>query len=91
MFHKVGIGTLDEISRRRGGGCDRLYRHYRDGAQLISSLETDLLTCLIAERMILKHVASRAYTPRETAFAEATPNASSQPSPSACRHGQNER
>jgi hypothetical protein len=63
VFCKVGIGTLDAISRPRGGGCDRLYRHYRDGAQLVSSAEAELLTCLMAERMILKHVASRAYTP----------------------------
>jgi hypothetical protein len=63
VFHKVGIGTLDAISRPRGGGCDRLYRHQRDGARLISSIDGDLLTCLTAERMILKHVASRAYTP----------------------------
>jgi len=63
VFHKVGIGTLDAISRPRGGGCDRLYRHYRDGARLISSVEGDLLTCLTTERMILKYVASRAYTP----------------------------
>jgi hypothetical protein len=63
VFHKVGIGTLDAISRPRGGGCDRLYRHYRDGARLISSVEGDLLTCLTAERMILKYVASHAYTP----------------------------
>lgn len=63
VFHKVGIGTLDAISRPRGGGCDRLYRHYRDGARLVSSIEGDLLTCLMAERMILKQVASRAYTP----------------------------
>ena len=63
VFHKVGIGTLDAISRPRGGGCDRLYRHYRDGARLVSSVEGDLLTCLMAERMILKHVVSHAYTP----------------------------
>lgn len=63
VFRKVGIGTLDAISRPRGGGCDRLYRHYRDGARLISSVEGDLLTCLMAERMILKHVAVGAYTP----------------------------
>jgi hypothetical protein len=61
VFHKVGIGTLDAISRPRGGGCDRLYRHYRDGARLISSAETDLLTCLTAEQMILRRVAGRAY------------------------------
>ena len=63
VFHKVGIGTLDAISRPRGGGCDRLYRHYSDGARLVSSVESDLLTCLTAERMIIKHVASHAYTP----------------------------
>lgn len=63
VFHKVGIGTLDAISRPRGGGCDRLYRHYRDGARLVSSIEGDLLTCLLAERMILKQVVSCAYTP----------------------------
>jgi hypothetical protein len=63
LFHKVGIGTLDAISRPMGGGCDRLYRHYRDGAQLVSSIETSLLTSLKAEQMILKHVASRAYSP----------------------------
>lgn len=63
IFHKVGIGTLDAISRPRGGGCDRLYRHFRDGARLISSVESDLLTCLTTERMIIKHVASHAYTP----------------------------
>jgi hypothetical protein len=63
VFHKVGIGTLDAISRLRGGGCDRLYRHYRDGAKLVSAIEDNLLTCLVAEQMILKHVASRAYTP----------------------------
>jgi hypothetical protein len=62
VFHKVGIGTLDTISHPHGG-CDRLYRHYRDGARLVSSVETDLLTCLTAERMVLRHVASRAYTP----------------------------
>jgi hypothetical protein len=63
VFHKVGIGTLDAISRPRGGGCDRLYRHYRDGARLVSSVETDLLTCLMAEQMVLRQVAGRAYTP----------------------------
>jgi hypothetical protein len=63
VFHKVGIGTLDAISRPVGGGCDRLYRHCRDGAQLISAAEADLLTCLKAERSILKHVAARAYIP----------------------------
>lgn len=45
------------------GGCDRLCRHYLDGAQLILSVEADLLACLTAERMILKHAGSRAYLP----------------------------
>ena len=63
VFHKVGIGTLNAISRPRGGGCDRLYRHYRDGARLISSIEADLLTCLTAEQLLLRHVSGRAYTP----------------------------
>jgi hypothetical protein len=63
VFHKVGIGTLDGMSRPRGGGCDRLYRHYLDGAQLVSSVEADLLTCLIAEQIVLRRVACRAYTP----------------------------
>lgn len=87
VFHKVGIGTLDAISRPRGGGCDRLYRHYRDGARLVSSIEANLLTCLTAEQMILKHVATtRTRLPR-TASARATPNASSPANPSTYRHG----
>ena len=63
VLHRVGIGTLDAISRSRGGGCDRLYRHYRDGARLVSSAETGLLTCLTAGQMVLRQVAGRAYTP----------------------------
>jgi hypothetical protein len=63
VFHKVGIGTLGTITRPCGGGSDRLYRHYRDGARLVACAEDDLLTCLMAEQMILKVVASRAYTP----------------------------
>jgi hypothetical protein len=65
IFHKVGIGVLDAISRPLAGGCDRLYRHVRAGASLLSSYEGNLLSCLTTEQLILKHVAERSYTPTD--------------------------
>jgi hypothetical protein len=64
-FHKIGVGTTDGINRKRGGQCDRLYRHHLDGARLLDSFQGDLLTCLQAEELIVAHVAPAVYTPTQ--------------------------